>query len=145
MARVPGTETPVNRAGLTPGRAVRCRRSQANADRGVADRRGWVCEVRPGRIKVLFDTDGSSLWLESLDVLPEALSQSSDLEILRRVFACLRGLRLEFEEDQITVFSEGFPADEMDTVRELMASRLTALDIEAFGVHEVAVRLRFGY
>ena len=141
MARVPGTEAPKNRAGLTPGLAVRCRRSQANADRSLADRRGFVCEVRTGHVRVLLEASGHSLWLEGRDLLTEPLPEGSDLEELRQVFVHLNGRRMEFEDQEITVFSEGFPAVEMDAVRDLLGSRLTALIIAAYGVHEVAVSL----
>jgi hypothetical protein len=142
MARVPGTETPKNRAGLTPGLAVRCRRSLANATRTLADRRGFVCEVRTGHVRVLLETSGHSVWMEGRDLLAEPLPEGSDLDLLRRVFVHLNGRRLEFELSEISVFSEGFPAAEIDAVRELFGNRLTALIIAAHGVHEVAVSLK---
>jgi hypothetical protein len=85
MARVPGTEAPRNRCGLQPGDAVRCRRSQVNADRGLANQRGFLAEVRHGRVRVLLDTAGRTLWLESEDVLTERLGEGSPLEDLRQI------------------------------------------------------------
>ena len=143
MARVPGTEAHSNRAGLTPGEAVRCRRSRANADLGIADCRGFLAEVRPGRVNVLLDTRGRTIWLESEGVLPEALPEADPLEALRCAYLHLGGHRIEFVEDEgITVFTAGFTAEQLDAVRSLLGNRLRGLEVAAHGVHELAVVLR---
>lgn len=143
MARYPGTEAHSNRAGFTPGEAVRCRRSRANADLGLADQRGFLAEVRSGRVSVLLDTAGRTIWLESEDVLPEPMPATEPLEAIRRAYVLLAGHRIEFDQDEgITVFTTGFPAQQLDQVRELFGSRLLGLEVEAFGVHEVAVRFQ---
>ncbi len=143
MARFPGTESHQNRAGLRPGQAVRCRRSQANADRGMADRRGFLAEVRQDRVCVLHDADGRSIWLENVDVLPEPLPSDHALSPLHEAYTCLGGHRLEFEEGVgISIFSEGFPAERLEALREHLGNRLLGLEVAAFGVHELAVHLR---
>lgn len=141
MARVPGTESESNLAGWTPGAAVRCRRSRANGDAGVADRRGFLAEVRPQHVRVLLDRHGRSLWLESEAVLPESDAGDPDLEVLRRTYVTLRGRRLDFEDPDLLIFSEGFPATAVNETRTILGTRLRAFVIEAHGVHEVACRL----
>ncbi len=144
MARVPGTESHSNRSGFTPGEAVRCRRSRANDERGLMDRRGFLTEVRTNRVCVLLDTKGHSIWLESDDVLSEPLPEGAPLETLRRAYTRLAGHRIEFDDEEgITVFSAGFPAEHLDDVRRMLGSRLAGLEVAAFGVHELAVHLRF--
>lgn len=142
MARVPGSETPSNRAGFQPGEAVRCRRCQANADRGLLDRRGFVAEVRPTHVLVLLDADGRGLWLESEAVLSEPLPDGSPLELLRRVYLRLSGQRIEMEEGgKVTIFSTGFPAEHLVDVQRMLGSRLAGLEVLPQGVHEIAVLL----
>jgi len=143
MARFPGTESHSNRAGLTPGEAVRCRRSRANADRGIADQRGFLSEVRPGRVCLLLDMLGRTVWLESQDVLPEALPETDPLGAIRSAYLHLGGHRIEFVEDEgITIFTTGFSVDRLDEVRQLLGNRLSGLKVAAHGVHEMAVLLR---
>jgi hypothetical protein len=143
VARFPGTESHSNRAGLTPGEAIRCRRSRANADLGIADSRGFLAEVRPGRVNVLLDTRGRTVWLESEGVLPESMPDTDPLEALRRAYLHLGGHRIEFVEDEgITVFTTGFAAEQLDAVRSLLGNRLRGLEVSAHGVHEMAVLLR---
>ncbi|MCB9897342.1 MAG: hypothetical protein H6825_05010 [Planctomycetes bacterium] len=141
MARVPGTEAPRNQAGWRPGDPVRCRRSRSNGAAGVADRRGFLVEVRPTHVRVLLDREGRSLWLESEAVLAERDAGDPDLELLRRAFVLLEGCRVDVEDDELIVFSEGFPADAVGQVRALLGKRLMGFSIEAHGVHEVACRL----
>ncbi|MDG2149881.1 MAG: hypothetical protein P8N09_10185 [Planctomycetota bacterium] len=143
MARFPGTESHSNRSGLTPGEAVRCRRSRANADRGLADCRGFLAEVRPGRVSVLLNMLGRMVWLESEDVLPEPLPETEALEALRSVYRLLGGHRIEFDEEEgITIFTSGFSAEKLEMVRKLMGNRLLGLEVAAHGVHEMGVLLR---
>jgi hypothetical protein len=144
MARVPGTETQQNRAGFVPGQVVRFRRSRANGSRGLADRRGFVTEVRPGAARVLLATDGASTWIESGSLLPEDSLQDAAMEVLQRVFSALGGLRLETDDSEWTVFSEAVPADAVDEVRALLGPRLERLTLTCFGVHELAVRMVLG-
>ena len=143
MARVPGTERQTNRAGWEPGQVVRCRRSRANGALGLADATGFVCEVRPGHVRVLLDADGRSVWLESPAVLAHPGVDDGRLEQLRRVFSALRGTRLEFEEGGLLqVFSEEHPAAAVDEVRNALGDRLVGYEIAAHGVHEMVSRLR---
>jgi len=143
MARYPGTERPANKAGWQPAAPVRARRSRANGALGIADRRGFVSEVRAGHIRVRFGRRSGSIWLPSEAVVAEPDLQDPELERLREAHAALAGLRLEEEEGGILiVFSEGFEADALDRVRASLGDALVALRVEAFGVHEVAVRMR---
>ena len=141
MARIPGTESPNNQAGWKPGDPVRCRRSRSNGAVGVADRRGFLVEVRTHHVRVMLDRDGRSLWLESEAVLPEPDAGAPDLELLRRVFVVLRGHRIDAEDGELLVFSEAFPAEAVLQVQRILGTRLSGFRIEAQGVHEVACRL----
>jgi len=143
MARFPGTETERNRAGLQPGDAVRCRRSASNAGRGLADRRGFLTEVRTAHACVLLDLTGPSVWLENEALLREELPPGSALEPLRRACCLVNGQRFEFEQDGVlTIFSGGFAAEALDALRVELGNRLAGLQVEAAGVHEIAVVLR---
>lgn len=143
MARFPGTERPLNKAGWTPGAVVRCRRSRANAARQLADRRGFISEVRAGHVRVLFDTQGQGLWLESEALLPEASLDNPDLELMRQAFSALGGLRLETEENGVVIiFGEGYPVDAVDEIRSLLGDWLVGCEITPHGVHELATRLQ---
>ena len=142
MARVPGTETHSNRAGLQPGDAVRCRRSAANAGRELADRRGFLAQVRAAHVCVLLEATGRSVWLGNAAVLRDELPPESDLERLRRAFCRLHGQRMEFEQGGVTtIFSTGFAAEQLDEVRRLLSNRLSSLQVVPHGVHELAVVL----
>jgi len=143
MARFPGTETQTNKAGWQPGDGVRCRRSRANGELGLADAQGFLVEVRPGHVRVVLDLAGRSVWLESVAVLPQGELLDAPLERLARVFRVLRGQRLEVEEGgRWTVFSESFPADAVDAVRSTLGDQLVAYELAAHGVHELASRLQ---
>lgn len=141
MARFPGTETQTNRAGLVAGQALRCRRSRANAARDVADRRGFVVDLRAGHVCLLLDMAGTTVWLESEAVLPEPLPEGP-LERFRQAFVLLDGRRLERDDEAWTILGESFPAEALDQARALLADRLEALTLAAHGVHELAVHLR---
>lgn len=141
MARVPGTETPFNKAGLLPGQVVRFRRSRANGERGLADQRGFVTEVRPSAARVLLDLTGRGVWIESGSVLPEAELGEAALETLRQVFLALAGLRLEVDGSEWAIFTEGFDAIALDTARAQLGPRLLGLRLQCQGVHELAVRM----
>ncbi len=143
MARYPGTERPVNKAGWLPAQAVRARRCRANGALAIADHRGFICEVRPGHVRVRFGGGPGALWLASDAVVAESDLDDAALESLRATYAALSGLRLEEEDGGVLViFSEGFGAEALTEVRELLGDRIEDLRIEAFGVHELAVRLR---
>jgi hypothetical protein len=143
MARFPGTETHGNRAGLQPGDAVRCRRSAANAGLGLADRRGFLTEVRAGHACVLLEPLGPSVWLENEALLREDLQPDSPLEPLRRACCLVHGQRFEFEQGGVlTIFSSGFPAEQLDALRTELGNRLAGLQVQPAGVHELAVVLR---
>lgn len=141
MARFPGTETQYNRAGLQPGQVVRFRRSRANGARGLADRRGFLTEVRPAAVRVLLDADGQGVWIESGSLLPEERLECPELEALRQVYQHLGGQRLEVDGDEWAVFGEGFDAAAVDSVRALLGERLRGFTLSAQGVHEMAARL----
>lgn len=139
MARFPGTERPVNDAGWLPATAVRARRMRANASLGVFDRRGFVTQVRQDHVRVYFGDDVGFFWLPSQAVVAEPEIGRADVETLRTIHELFEGQRLEFEDDQIVIFSEGFDASAVDQVRQRLGTRLTALRFEAAGVHEMAV------
>lgn len=142
MARFPGTETPHNRAGLRPGTIVRCRRSRANAARGLADRRGFVAEVRLQHARVVLTGGGlRSVWLENEALLPEDSLGDEQLERLRAVLLLLGGTRLEHEDDELIVFGDAYDASALDEVRALLGERLVACRVAPHGVHELATRL----
>ena len=141
MARFPGTERPINDAGWLPSTPVRARRMRANGALGIADRRGFVTEVRQGHARVYFGSDVGFFWLASEALVSEPKLQFEELERLRSVHAALGGQRLNFEEDQVVIFSEAFDVAAIDTIRELLGSDLRALRLEAGGVHELAVWL----
>ncbi|MHC5210896.1 MAG: hypothetical protein ACYTG2_09285 [Planctomycetota bacterium] len=143
MARFPGTETHSNRAGLRPGDGVRCRRSRANAEAGLADRRGIVCEVRLGNARVAFGTDGAGGWLPNEALLPEPDPADASLALLGRVLRTLHAERVEFEDGSVTVFSGEIPAAALDEVRQLLGGRLVACTLAPAGVHEIATHLRW--
>jgi hypothetical protein len=143
MARFPGTETHKNRAGLRPGDGVRCRRSRANAEAGLADRRGIVCEVRPDNARVAFAADGAGAWLPNESLLPEADPADTALVLLGRVLHTLRAERAEFEEGTLIVFGEELPAAAIDAVRSLLGERLVTCTLAPAGVHEIATRLHW--
>lgn len=140
MARVPGTEAPRNDAGWRPGAVVRCRRSRANADLGLADRQGLAIEVRSAHVRVLVEATGRSVWLESAQLLPHPALDDQDLARIAEVFTALRGHRLEAEDDELVIFSEAFDAKAVERVA-LLDPGLAACRIEARGVHEVGIRL----
>jgi hypothetical protein len=141
MARFPGTEQQHNRDGFQPGQVVRFRRSRANGSRGLADRRGFVTEVRPGAAQVLVAVDGEGTWIESGSLLEEETLPDPELERLRQVFTALGGLRIEFDGREWCIFTEAIPADAVDRVRLLMGERLARFTLAAHGVHELAARL----
>ena len=121
---------------------VRCRRSRSNGELGLADAPGFVCEVRPGHVRVLLDAQGRSVWLESSAVLEHEGLADDGLARLHGVYSALNGQRLEFEEGGwIHVFSEEFPADAVRTVRNTLGDRLIGYELAAFGVHEMVSRL----
>ena len=144
MARFPGTERPVNRAGWCPGAAVRCRRSRANGARGLADRRGFVTEVRRGHVAVLLGLAEGQVWLESDAVLPADEAGAADLERLRRCVVAVSGQRVELEQDAFVIFGESFPASAVDEIRSLLGDLLVGYEIGPHGVHEIATTLRLG-
>ena len=143
MARIPGTETPKNRAGWRPGDAVRGRRARAAAAQGVADRRGLVTEVRMGNVRVMFEPGHPGLWLSNeLLVAADDVGQA-DLDSLADILRRLDAVRLERDEDDLlTVYCEELSAEDLDGLREALGPRLASLSIAAHGVHELAVRLR---
>ncbi len=149
MARMPGTEIPTNREGWQPGQAARGRRSRANAAQDLADRRGLVTNVRASHVCVLFGVHGPSLWLANEAVLPTDDTGDASLELIRRAMIALGAVRLEFEElddgPELTLFTEGFPAQAVGSVRHALGEHLHSFLIEAYGVHELAVRLRVAF
>jgi len=142
MARFPGTETPGNRAGFRPGDIVRCRRSQANHEAGLADRRGVVCEVRLEHACVLLDPSGHTAWLVNEALLPETDPGRPDLALVARILAALRAVRLEFEEDALIVQGGELPAQALDEVRRMLGERLVSCSVRPEGVHLIGTRLR---
>ncbi|GJM21512.1 MAG: hypothetical protein DHS20C15_14270 [Planctomycetota bacterium] len=143
MARVPGTETASNKAGWQPGDGVRCRRSRANGELGLADTQGFLVEVRPGHVRVVVDLSGRSVWLESVAVLAQGELSDAGLERLASVFRALRGRRLEVEEGgHWAIFSESFPSDAVDEVRNTLGDQLVAYELACHGVHELVSRLQ---
>jgi hypothetical protein len=143
MARFPGTETHRNRAGLRPGDGVRCRRSSSNAEAGVADRRGIVCEVRLDNARVAFAADGAGAWLPNDALLPEPDPGDAALVLLGRVLHTLCAERVEFEDDTLIVFGGELPAQAVDEVRRLLGDRLVGCSLAPAGVHEIATHLRW--
>jgi hypothetical protein len=141
MARFPGTETHGNRAGLRPGDGVRCRRSRANADAGIADRRGIVCEVRLDNARVAFTADGAGAWLPNASLLPEPDPRDPALALLGRILHALRAERAEFEDGTLIVFGGELPATAVDDVRRLLGDRLLGCTLAPAGVHEIATHL----
>jgi hypothetical protein len=142
MARFPGTETHGNRAGFRPGDVVRCRRSQANHEAGLADRRGVICEVRLEHACVLLDPTGHTAWLANEALLPETDPGQPDLLLVARILRALGGVRLEFEEDDLVVQGGELPATALDDVRRMLGERLVACSIRPEGVHLLGTRLR---
>ena len=144
MARFPGTEVQHNRAGFEAGQVVRFRRSRANDELGLADRRGFVSEVRPGHVRVLLDPEGKGQWIESGAVLPERDLQDPDMAALHQAYTELGAVRLEVDSEEWAFFSEGFDGQALDPVREALHPRLQSLTVTCHGVHELAVRMRLG-
>jgi hypothetical protein len=142
MARFPGTETHGNRAGFRPGDVVRCRRSQANHEAGLADRRGVICEVRLEHACVLLDPTGHTAWLANEALLAEADPGQPDLALVARILRTLRAVRLEFEEHELIVQGGELPAEALDDVRRLLGERLAACSVRPEGVHLLGTRLR---
>jgi len=141
MARFPGTEKSVNRAGLLPGQAVRCRRTRANAALGVADRRGLLLQVRLANARVLFGPNGPAHWLANEQLAPEEALPDADLALLARLMRMLRAERLDFDEGELLVATQGLPAAALDEARALLGPRLASLELRPEGVHELGVRL----
>jgi hypothetical protein len=141
MARFPGTETHLNKAGFRPGDAVRCRRSSANASLGLADRRGLVAEVRPGNVRVLLDLSGAGEWLPNESLLPTDELSDETLAALGRAALALGAQSLTVEDDELVVSCEGFDAAALDEARALLGERLRHCSLAAEGVHRMAVRL----
>ncbi|MGQ0553988.1 MAG: hypothetical protein ACT4PU_12315 [Planctomycetota bacterium] len=148
MARFPGTETHGNRAGLRPGTAVRCRRSRANADLSLADRRGVVSEVRLDHARLLFglacaaDETAESAWVANEQLIVEPAPQDSELAILARVLTLLAAERVDFEEGELLVAGGEYDVAALDAVRALLGARLLALTLRPEGVHLLGTRLR---
>jgi len=140
MARVPGTEAPRNDAGWRPGDVVRCRRSRANADLGLADRQGLVIEVRAGHARVLVDVRGRSVWLDYAQIMRHDALEDERLARLGEVFRAVGGHRLETEDEELVIFSEGFDARVMERLATLDPG-LMSCRVEARGVHELGIRL----
>ena len=142
MARFPGTEKSSNRAGLRPGQLVRCLRMRANAALGLADRRGLVLQVRLANARVLFGLQGPTHWLPNEQLVAEDAAPDEDLALLARVMAALRAERLDFDEGELLLASQGLPASALDEARALLGPRLLSLDLRPEGVHELGIRLR---
>ena len=141
MARFPGTEVQRNKAGFVPGQVVRFRRSRANASRDLADKRGFVTEVRPAHTRVLLDAAGAGIWIDNESLLPEQSLLDPALEALREAFRVLNGQRLEVDGDEWAIFGQGFDAGAVDAARAILAARLRGMQLGAHGVHELVVRL----
>jgi len=142
MARFPGTETDGNRAGFRPGDVVRCRRSRANHELGLADRRGVVTEVRLDHACVLVDPTGHTAWLANDALLPESDAGQPDLALVARLLVVLCAVRLEFEEQDLIFQGGELPAQALDDVRRLLGERLVACSVRPEGVHLLGTRLR---
>ena len=142
MARFPGTEKSSNRAGLRPGQLVRCLRMRANAALGLADRRGLVLQVRLANARVLFALQGPTHWLPNEQLVAEDAAPDADLALLARVMAALRAERLDFDEGELLLASQGLTASALDEARALLGPRLLSLDLRPEGVHELGIRLR---
>lgn len=142
MARFPGTERHVNRAGLRPGAAVRARRMRANADLGLADRRGLVTAVRLAHARVLFGPAGPEHWLPSEQLVPAGEPLDAELDLLARLMAALAAERLDFDEGELLFASQGLPAEGLDAARAALGPRLLEARLTPEGVHELGVRLR---
>jgi hypothetical protein len=142
MARFPGTETPINRAGLRPGQAVRCRRCRANADLGLADRQGLVLQVRLAHARVLVAPAGPAHWLANDALAPAEALADADLALLARLMLALRAERLDFDEDELLFAGPGLPASALDEARAALGPRLQEARLTPEGVHELGVRLR---
>ena len=143
MARVPGTEHPLNRVGLIPSQRVRARRMKANGDLGISDHQGFVTEVRPSHVRVLFSMEGNAIWLASDRVTEIDSLSNQDLECIRQIHHILHGHRMEREEDQIIIYSESFPAGALEQIQKLLNYPDCKIFVEAEGVHELAVRITF--
>lgn len=143
MARFPGTEKQHNRAGWQPGQVLRCRRSRANAARELSDVRGFVLEVRPGHARLLLNLQGQTIWLEGEALLPESELSDPGLESFRQAYLLLAGQRLELDDECWTVFSAGFSAPALDQARAALGGLVGDLELEAHGVSELAVRMRW--
>ena len=142
MARIPGTETPTNRAGWRAGDAVRGRRARAAAAQGIADRRGLVTEVRSGHVRVVFETGRQGLWLGNGLMVAVDDVGNPDLDLMRGVMRALGAVRLEFDEgDLLTMYCTEVAEGALNEVRALLGTRLAAIDIAPEGVHELAVHL----
>jgi hypothetical protein len=142
MARFPGTETHVNRAGLRPGQHVRCLRMRANADLGLADRRGLLLQVRLGHARVLLGAQGPAPWLASEQLVTEEPAADPELELLAGLMRALHAERLDFDEGELLVATPGCSLAELEAARALLGPRLLALELRPDGVHELGVRLR---
>ncbi len=114
---------------------------RTNGALGIADRRGFVTEVRQGHARVYFGRDVGFFWLASEAIVPEPDMLNARLEALRASHLALSAQRLNFEDDQVVIFSEGFDAGALDLVRERLGESLRAIRLEAAGVHELAVWL----
>lgn len=141
MARFPGTETQHNRAGFRTGDAVRCRRSRANADLELADRRGLVAEVRPGHVRLLLDLAGSGEWLPNEALLPTDSLPDEILSRLGRAAVLLGAQALSIEDDEWVVSCEGFDVAALDEARALLGAQLLRCSLHSEGVHRLTVRL----
>ncbi len=141
MARYPGTETHVNRAGLRPGQHVRCLRMRANAALDLADRRGLLLQVRAQHAHVLFGARGPARWLPSEQLVAEEQAADADLALLAGLMRTLRAERLEFDEGALLLATPGVTGAELDAARVLLGPRLAALELRPEGVHELGVRL----
>jgi len=142
MARFPGTERHVNRAGLRPGQAVRALRMRANADLGLADRHGLVLQVRLAHARVLFAPSGAAHWLASDQLAPADALPDPELALLARLMQALRAERLDFDEGELLFAGPGLPAEGLDEARAALGPRLLSAHLAPEGVHEVGVRLR---
>ncbi|MBM3984487.1 MAG: hypothetical protein FJ296_02160 [Planctomycetes bacterium] len=142
MARFPGTETPVNRAGLRPGAAVRCRRMQANADLGLADRQGLVLQVRLAHARVLVAPAGPAHWLANEALAPAEGLADPELALLGHLMRALHAERLDFDEGELLFAGPGLPASALDEARAVLGPRLLDAHLTPEGVHELGVRLR---
>jgi len=133
------------------GDLVQCRDTHYTAGLGIVGKIGMVAELRRKDLRVLFDADNQSIWLEKSAVNRIVLPPADPPSLLDRLIwliDAVDGVECELELEDVktyrcTVVCAGLNLSQLLEIHAYMSPLITTLSLVPRGMHRIGLELIF--